>query len=236
MSYYFNFERFELFLYKDEKNIFNIYNEPEFNNKNDLFLFLQKLYEFDFYECDLTYLKKATSSINYEIIIDKIMEIGINHKLSEKLIMILQGKNIDIYKAANYLEKNRAKYKPNIFSEVSPKLISNLHQEKDLKIEDGKNDNKKLINRQLLLCCDKNIPKSLEKKKGDENLIKNIKEYINKEDFSNEDLQKALEIEDINDNFILTFNHLEKLNKLEQKKIENYNLPFELFKKIYEYK
>ena len=236
LFYYFNFERFELFLYKDEKNIFNIYNEPKFNNKNDLFLILQKLYEFDFYECDLTYLKKATSSINYEIIIDKIMEIGINHKLSEKLIMILQGKNIDIYKAANYLEKNRAKYKPNIFSEVSPKLISNLHQEKDLKIEDGKNDNKKLINRQLLLCCDKNIPKSLEKKKDDENLIKNIKEYIDKEDFSNEDLQKALEIEDINDNFILTFNHLEKLNKLEQKKIENYNLPFELFKKIYEYK
>jgi hypothetical protein len=86
------------------------------------------LYLFDFYKCDLTYIRKATYSISYENIIDIIIELGIKHRFAEQLIMILMEKDIDIYKASDYLEKNREKYEKTTFLNVVPKLIHQIYE------------------------------------------------------------------------------------------------------------
>jgi len=235
MSYDVNKKKFEIYETLNQNNIFNIFNEPKFSNKKELFLYLKKLYEFDFFKCDLISIKNATDSLNYETIIDSIMEMGIKHRLTEQLIILLNERDIDIYKASNYLEKNKEKYSYDIFSTLAPKLIHKIYKKKELKNGDINYINTNLINRQGLLCCDKNIPKSIEKKNiDDNNFIEIIKNNLGKEDFSKEDLQKSLGI-NITDDFILTFEHLEKIISLDKEIIKDYNLPFDLFKKIYDF-
>jgi hypothetical protein len=93
------------------------------------------------------------------------MELGIKHRLTEQLLLILNEKDIDIYKASNYLETNKEKYSSHTFSTLAPKLIHYLCKEKESENEDVDYANNNLSNRQTLLCCDKNISKSIEKKK-----------------------------------------------------------------------
>ena len=101
MSYDHNRKRFEINEILDQNNIFNIFNEPKFDNKKDLFLYLKKLYEFDFFKCGLISIRNATDSLNYETIIDNIMEMGIKHRLTEQLINILKEKDIVRVKGIN---------------------------------------------------------------------------------------------------------------------------------------
>ena len=82
---------------KNEINIFDIFNEPELNDNKTKLLYLEKLNEFDYYKCEYRYIKKATDPIPYIDIIDKIMEIGIEHPLTKKLIYVLEGKEINIF-------------------------------------------------------------------------------------------------------------------------------------------
>ena len=224
----------EIFQHKNINGIFNIFNEPELKDKNDIFLYLQKLHEIDYYECNINYVRKATYSLNYEEIIEKIMDIGIENKLTSKLIIILKEKFVDIHKAAIYLEKNRNKYESSYFTKIAPKIIKKLNEISEYMDEEEDLYDNNYPNKQWLLCCDKNIPKSNKEKKCDDNLIYNIKKNLGKEDFTKEDFQKALCI-NIDDDFILTFEYLEKIINLGKEKVESLNLPFEMFKKIHEF-
>ena len=54
--------------------------------------------------------KKVLNTINYQEIIDKILQLGNKHKLTEILINILKERDIDIYKASKYLEDNKENF------------------------------------------------------------------------------------------------------------------------------
>lgn len=88
---------------------------------------MEKLNEFDYYKCEDIYIKKATDSIPYKEIIDKIVEIGIEHKLTKKLIYILKEKDVNIFQISNYYESNKNdKFKDKQFQEVSSYIIYEL--------------------------------------------------------------------------------------------------------------
>jgi hypothetical protein len=128
-----NKEYYTLYIEKEnDKNIsFNIFNEPNFN-ENNILTYLQNLYELDNYYIEFSCIKKALNIVNSpSIIIDKIMELGDKHKLTDTLINILKERDIDIYTASYILENDKKKYedeqkKYKKFSDVAPYIIKAL--------------------------------------------------------------------------------------------------------------
>ena len=145
--------------------IFNIFNVPKEINKVDYLKFLNKL-NLENYKFTMDCVKEVTSVLNYEEILDFIMEIGIN-RLSEILIKIIIDRNTDIYHISSYLENNKnSKFKKN-FYDIVPEIIYffNLkYKEKDEKeknIEKEEYINGHRNQRDCLLCLDNNIPMNL---------------------------------------------------------------------------
>jgi len=199
--------KYETFIEKNENNIFNIFNEPEFNDNTTLLLYLEKLNEFDYYSCEYKYIKKATYSIPYTDLIDKIMEIGIDHKLTKKLIKILEEKEVNIYQISNYLENNKNTKFNNIlkFSEISSYIIYELNEISKFDEINKDEENENYIDkRKCIICCDKNIPNGINQTSLDnKNLFQNIKEKFkkNKDDIYFNEYKSEIEkkIENLDD-------------------------------------
>ncbi len=113
--------------------IFNIYNVPK---DIDKILYLKNLIKLDLNHNDifsLSNIREITKTFEYKIIIDLILDIGINC-LSEKLIEILIERNIDIYQISNYLENNKdKKFIDKDFDHIAPYIIFNLTKNKNEK-------------------------------------------------------------------------------------------------------
>ena len=226
-----NKEYYTLYIEKEnDKNIsFNIFNEPNFN-ENNILTYLQNLYELDNYYIEFSCIKKALNIVNSpSIIIDKIMELGDKHKLTDTLINILKERDIDIYTASYILENDKKKYedeqkKYKKFSDVAPYIIKALDKLNKNSNNVQKKIQKKIFfnNEELILCCNKNIPSSIEPLKLDKNLIEDIKKNLEEENFSQDEFDKYREnikkkIENINNNIdiILTEKTLKKIYKIE---------------------
>lgn len=217
---------YETFIEKNENNIFDIFNEPDLNDNKTKLLYLEKLNEFDYYKCEDIYIKKATDSIPYKEIIDKIVKIGIEHKLTKKLIYILKEKDVNIFQISNYLESNKNdKFKDKQFQEVSSYIIYELSNIKNLNQEEKiENNNDK---KDCIICCNKNIPVIIPKEDLDnkyKHLFENIKEKFrgNKNEIELDSYKKEIEkkIENLNNKDIfnicsLTDETLKKLRFLE---------------------
>ena len=208
LTYSDNFYKISL-PYKQNESLFNIINEPKFNEQNLKLLFLQKLFEINYYICDDILVKNFLNSLNYEIILDKIIEIGFKHKLFMKLIENLVIKNISLEKISLYLENNKNKYNEEDFKKNAPKIIYNVHE-----FEKPENKNNNVQNNNLdnyILCCNKNILQNIE----------NEQESINKEKIKENLLNYKLNESKI---------ELEKITeykKIIEEKIKKYNLNIE---------
>ena len=189
---------YELLIEKEKRKdkIFDIFNEPRLTEKNIL-LYLQRIHEIEVgYELEFSYIRKATNKIKYSEIIDKILEIGINHKLTYKLIIILVEKDINIIEASKYLNLNENKYQmnekiePNNFHKTSAYIIKKLNELSENKKSEEPNselDNDDSSKNEWILCCRKNIPKSIEPIKFENNIIEELKNNLLK-DFSEDEL------------------------------------------------
>ena len=210
--------QWELNLLKKDnyETIFNIYNVPIEINKINYLKFLDKL-KLKNYKFTLDCIREITSTLNYQEILDLIMETGGINELSELLIKIIIDRKIDIYHISHYLESHKNNKFKNNFYEMAPNIIYLVYS------KDTQNEEKKEINhieeinyeqRKYLLCLDPNIPINLYPNNYQKDLVKKSVENLGK---SSLEETKNLEIKrkEIT-NKLSEFNKNQKINGLEE--------------------
>jgi len=190
-------KEYKIYIQTNHYNLFNIFNEPHLLEKNKIFLYLKKLYEFNYYNCEFYSIQNATSAFSFSDIIDKIMEIGDEHRLSSTLIKILANKTKDRVKIAKYLEDNKnTKFQNKNYNIIAPKIIIKFNnclnkEENNDNIEFNNNSDDNFKKREKILCCNRYIINNIDKHSFPDNFIDKIK--IDDEVYNKEQIKEKIE-------------------------------------------
>ena len=179
-------QQWELNILKKEYSemVFDIFNVPKEINKIFYLKFLNKLHLKN-YKFSLDCIRKVTSILKNQEVLDLIMEIGIND-LYEELIKILIDRKIDIYSISHYLEKHKNNKFKNNYYDIAPNIIFSLNSKNTTKEEKSKINDKEENNygqRKCLLFLDQNIPKDLYPNNYQKNLFDNTIKNLGKSIF-----------------------------------------------------